>query len=39
MGRCIPDAAISRIRGSAAESLLVEERIQRVLALSLNYRW
>jgi outer membrane scaffolding protein for murein synthesis (MipA/OmpV family) len=33
------DAAISQIRGSAAESPLVEERTQRVLALSLNYHW
>ena len=33
------DAAISQIRGSAAESPLVEERTQRVLALSLNYQW
>lgn len=33
------DAAISQIRGSAAESPLIEERTQRVLALSLNYQW
>ena len=33
------DAAISQIRGSAAESPLVEARTQRVLALSLNYQW
>ena len=33
------DAAISQIRGSAAQSPLVEEHTQRVLALSLNYQW
>jgi outer membrane scaffolding protein for murein synthesis (MipA/OmpV family) len=33
------DAAISQIRGSAAESPLIEEHTQRVLALSLNYQW
>jgi outer membrane scaffolding protein for murein synthesis (MipA/OmpV family) len=33
------DAAISQIRGSAAESPLIEARTQRVLALSLNYQW
>lgn len=33
------DAAISQIRGSAAESPLIEQRTQRVLALSLNYEW
>jgi outer membrane scaffolding protein for murein synthesis (MipA/OmpV family) len=33
------DTAISQIRGSAAESPLIEEHTQRVLALSLNYQW
>lgn len=33
------DAAISQIRGSAAQSPLIEEHTQRVLALSLNYQW
>jgi len=33
------DAAISQIRGSAAESPLIEEHTQRVLALSLDYQW
>jgi outer membrane scaffolding protein for murein synthesis (MipA/OmpV family) len=33
------DAAISQIRGSAAQSPLIEERTQRVLAVSLNYQW
>jgi outer membrane scaffolding protein for murein synthesis (MipA/OmpV family) len=33
------DAAISQIRGSAANSPLIESRTQRVLALSLNYQW
>ena len=33
------DAAISQIRGSAAESPLIEEHTQRALALSLNYEW
>jgi outer membrane scaffolding protein for murein synthesis (MipA/OmpV family) len=33
------DAAISQIRGSASHSPLIEERTQRVLALSLNYQW
>jgi outer membrane scaffolding protein for murein synthesis (MipA/OmpV family) len=33
------DAAISQLRGSASESPLVEERTERVLALSLNYQW
>jgi outer membrane scaffolding protein for murein synthesis (MipA/OmpV family) len=33
------DAAISQIRGSAANSPLIEERTQRVVALSLAYQW
>jgi outer membrane scaffolding protein for murein synthesis (MipA/OmpV family) len=33
------DAAISQIRGIASRSPLVEERTQRVLALSVNYQW
>ena len=33
------DAAISQIRGSAAESPLIEARTQRVLAVSINYQW
>jgi outer membrane scaffolding protein for murein synthesis (MipA/OmpV family) len=33
------DAAISQLRGSASQSPLIEERTQRVLALSLNYQW
>jgi hypothetical protein len=33
------DTAISQIRGSPAHSPLVEERTQRVLALSFDYQW
>jgi outer membrane scaffolding protein for murein synthesis (MipA/OmpV family) len=33
------DAAIKQIRGSAAESPLIEKRTQRVLTLSLDYQW
>lgn len=33
------DAAISQIRGSASQSPLIEERTQRVLALSINYQF
>lgn len=33
------DAAYSRLRGSAAESPITETRVQRALALSLNYHW
>ena len=33
------DAAISKIRGSAENSPLIEERTQRVLALSVDYQW
>jgi len=33
------DAAISQIRGSAANSPLIEERTQRILAVSVNYQW
>jgi outer membrane scaffolding protein for murein synthesis (MipA/OmpV family) len=33
------DTAISQIRGSAAHSPLVEQRTQRVLALSVDYQW
>jgi outer membrane scaffolding protein for murein synthesis (MipA/OmpV family) len=33
------DAAISELRGSAAPSPLIEQRTQRVLAVSLNYQW
>jgi len=33
------DAAIHQIRGSPAQSPLVESRTQRVLALSINYQW
>jgi outer membrane scaffolding protein for murein synthesis (MipA/OmpV family) len=33
------DAAISQIRGSPSRSPLVEERTQRVLALSFDYHW
>jgi outer membrane scaffolding protein for murein synthesis (MipA/OmpV family) len=33
------DAAYSRLRGSAAESPITESRVQRGLALSLNYHW
>jgi outer membrane scaffolding protein for murein synthesis (MipA/OmpV family) len=33
------DAAINQIRGSPAHSPLVEERTQRVLALSIDYQW
>ena len=33
------DAAISQVRGSAAHSPLVEERTQRVVALSMDYHW
>ncbi|MFL6603395.1 MAG: MipA/OmpV family protein [Steroidobacteraceae bacterium] len=33
------DAAISQVRGSPAHSPLIEERTQRVLALSLDYHW
>jgi outer membrane scaffolding protein for murein synthesis (MipA/OmpV family) len=33
------DLAYSRLRGSAAESPITEARVQRALALSLNYRW
>jgi outer membrane scaffolding protein for murein synthesis (MipA/OmpV family) len=33
------DAAISQSRGSPSRSPLVEERTQRVLALSFNYHW
>jgi outer membrane scaffolding protein for murein synthesis (MipA/OmpV family) len=33
------DAAISQLRGSATQSPLIEERTQRVLAVSLNYQW
>jgi outer membrane scaffolding protein for murein synthesis (MipA/OmpV family) len=33
------DTAISQIRGSAANSPLIEQRTQRVLALSINYQW
>ncbi|HEY0340840.1 MAG TPA: MipA/OmpV family protein, partial [Steroidobacteraceae bacterium] len=33
------DAAYSRLRGSAAESPITESRVQRGLALSLNYHF
>jgi outer membrane scaffolding protein for murein synthesis (MipA/OmpV family) len=33
------DGAISHLRGSAAESPIVETRVQRALALSLAYHW
>jgi outer membrane scaffolding protein for murein synthesis (MipA/OmpV family) len=33
------DAAVSQIRGSAAESPIVESRTQKVLALSVDYQW
>jgi outer membrane scaffolding protein for murein synthesis (MipA/OmpV family) len=33
------DTAISQIRGSASQSPLIEERTQRVLAVSLNYQF
>jgi outer membrane scaffolding protein for murein synthesis (MipA/OmpV family) len=33
------DAALNQIRGSAASSPLVERRTQRVMTLSLDYRW
>jgi outer membrane scaffolding protein for murein synthesis (MipA/OmpV family) len=33
------DSAISQIRGGAAHSPLVEQRTQRVLALSVDYQW
>ena len=33
------DGAVSQIRGSAAESPIVESRTQKVLALSVDYQW
>jgi outer membrane scaffolding protein for murein synthesis (MipA/OmpV family) len=33
------DAAVSQIRGSAAESPIVENRTQKTLALSVDYQW
>jgi outer membrane scaffolding protein for murein synthesis (MipA/OmpV family) len=33
------DAAYSRLRGSAAESPITEARVQRALAVSLDYHW
>jgi outer membrane scaffolding protein for murein synthesis (MipA/OmpV family) len=33
------DAALSKIRGSAENSPLIEERTQRVIALSVDYQW
>lgn len=33
------DAAYSRLRGSAAESPVTENRVQKALALSLDYHW
>jgi outer membrane scaffolding protein for murein synthesis (MipA/OmpV family) len=33
------DAAYSHLRGSAAESPITETRVQRALAMSLDYRW
>lgn len=33
------DAAYSQLRGSAAESPITESRVQKALALSLNYHW
>ncbi len=33
------DAAINRLRGSASESPITQERTQRVLALSVLYKW
>jgi hypothetical protein len=33
------DAALSQVRGSPANSPIVETRTQRVLALSFEYHW
>ena len=33
------DAAYSRLRGSAAESPITEAKVQKALALSLDYHW